>query len=323
MSKRTYVKLAFVDRNNINTYGEEFGKLVFILTKEWADTMSKGIRMLLENESDVNTYSDEALATLLDNMSEEVQESILMGVQVGSGHNMQIVQLVQQLLVRSLNNADEMEAVLASRTPGLSLSIALAHNYPAVLMKAVNASDVEYGLHFDMIENEVFFVKENNLGTALAALSGFPLDPEERKALAGEDFYNGLSEAANDEEYGEDGQFDPAVVEEYKAMIREFENMHNARYAEVEEETFQTDTKSAQADSEDELVEETSEIEYVARVFTIFGDLADERTGHAGQLESLLNWAKSLAELDGLRYEVVRAVTTTRVTVREETAIIG
>jgi hypothetical protein len=325
MSNRNYVKLVFTDKVALSEFGTDLAKLSFVLTREWAALMSKLVVSLLEQPEELAQLSDEEIVEILIKGSEESLSYIYRGVYFGSGNDAQASNIITGLIRKLINNKEEMLAVLNSRATS-SAAIALQHNYPYILMKIGNVSDIEYALHFDLHTFETFFVKENNLESVIESLQGFPLSAEDRELLSVEDFYNSLDaedtlEAANDEEYGM--QDDPSiplreiVPDPYTALLKQFENMHLSRMADTEAES-EGETGDV---VHDELVEETQEIEYAARVFTIFGELEDERVGHAGQLESLTNWAVSLAQLDGLRYDIVRVTTTTRVSVREESII--
>lgn len=344
MSNRNYVKVVYVDPAAIDTYGYELSKLALILTKEWAHAMSKYVQSMLEKETELNALSDKELVLELHSGSEEIIEALSMGVQIGSGNNFDIVNAIIGLVRKSISTPQQMFEALGQRSPGIPLSIALRHNYPFIVMPVVNSSDIEYSVHFDLNEFTTFFVIENNLGDAVTHLSSFPIDPAIRDGLMGEDFYGSREDDSEEEGSVED---DTPVLDPIMEAIERDLQRHLARAYESESEAANDDSYEEEdtpimdrmereiyemlrsmvenqkksnpvEETDDSVVERTSEIEYIARIYDVFGNLEDERVGNATQLESLLNWAKAVAELDGLRYSVVRAVTTTVVSVEEE-----
>lgn len=350
MSNRNYVKVVYVDPAAISTYGYELSKLALIMTKEWGQAMSKYVESILEKESELNALSDNELVLELHSGSEEILEALALGVSLGSGNNEQIVQVIIGMIRQSINNPQQMLAALGQRSPGIPLSIALRHNYPFIVMPVVNSADIEYSVHFDLNDFSTFFVVENQLAPVIDLLSSFPIDPSIREGLKGEDFYGSREDDSEDEkEEEEEGSVEddtPALDPIMEAIERDLQR-HLARAYESESEAANDDSYEEEdtpimdrmereiyemlrsmvenqkksnpvEETDDSVVERTSEIEYIARIYDVFGNLEDERVGNASQLESLLNWAKAVAELDGLRYSVVRAVTTTVVSVEEE-----
>lgn len=314
MSKRNYVKLVFTDKVGLSEFGPDLAKLSFVLTREWAGLMSQLVAAMLEQSDELNQLSDEEIVDILVKGSEDALSYIYRGVYFGSDNDAQAANIITSLIRKAINSKEEMLETLSSRTTS-SAAIALQHNYPYIIMKTGNVADVEFALHFDLNEFEVFFVKENNLSSVLAALEGFPLDGADKELLEGEDFYNTLAEdtldAANDEEYGAEDE----PTSQYIALLKQFENMHLANMASP----TGIATYAGQADAvPEELVEETQEIEYAARVYNLFGELEDERTGNSAQLEDLIAWAGAVARLDNFRYDIVRVLTRTRVSVSEE-----
>lgn len=287
MSNRTYVKAVYIDPNAIGEYGPELSKLTLILTKEWANAMSQIMSALLKESDEVDNLSDAQIIDEIYNASEEVLEALALGVKVGSANNTHIVNVMIDLVRKSINSPEAMLENLSQRTAGLKPSVTLRHNYPFILMPVVNSSDIEYSVHFDLNEFKTFFVVENNLGSVVDMLSSFPMDPEVRNGLSGEDFYSSIN-AANDESYEDD------------------------------ESPYEDHDEVVQPPYSSEL---TRVVTYSARLFDQDNNLVEERTSDESQVNALVDWASAVAILDGLQYNVVRTITTTEITVREESVI--
>lgn len=278
MSNRVNVTAVPLLKSNLSIVSPGIAKLAFILVKEWADGMVHFSNMFSQSPEIVNDLNDNEVARLFFESSENVIDSIRMGIMSSSRTDPQVADALIKSLKANINTYTGMYAALNYRPLDVSYTDFVATDFLSILFPYLdNDGDIEYALHVDTDEFEVFYVKENNLNEVFEVFSEFPLDENTIEELKGEDFYGTL---------------------------------YNTQTRNDDEPDFEIET--APEDENSEVIESL-----VARVYDIDDDLVQELHTELEHIDELISWGQALANIHDGTYSISKVITTTTVTVEE------